>query len=66
MRPSTQYDAENDQLYVAFTDRAFEPGVVYSTLRLGEDVFIDIAEDGTIVGIDLMNASRCVDAPDQR
>jgi uncharacterized protein YuzE len=48
------YDPERNIAYL----RLREPCGEVDTIRLGEDVLIDMAPDGTICGIELLNADE--------
>lgn len=50
------YDAENDSLYVHFSER---PGV--NAREVADGVVIDVDEQGAIVGLDIENASEKLD-----
>jgi uncharacterized protein YuzE len=50
------YDSDVDALYIRFVD---EP-VQVTTQRLSEDVAINYAPDGNIVGIEILDASTHV------
>ena len=50
------FDAEVDALYIRFTD---EPAEV-TTQRLSEDVALNYALDGRIIGIEILDASEYV------
>ena len=50
------YDPEVDALYIRFTD---EPAEV-TVQRLSEDVAVNYAPDGEIVGIEILDASQHV------
>ena len=50
------YDPEVDALYIRLSD---EPAEV-TTLRLSEEVAINYAPDGRIVGIEILDASEYV------
>ena len=53
------YDSEVDALYIRFVD---EPMQVI-TQRLSEDVAVNYAPDGNIVGIEILDASSHVFRP---
>ncbi|MGH2353052.1 MAG: DUF2283 domain-containing protein [Chloroflexota bacterium] len=53
------YDNEVDALYIRFRD---EP-VQVTTQRLSEDVAVNYAPDGRIVGIEILDASEYVFRP---
>ena len=53
------YDQQVDALYIRFVD---EPAQV-TTQRLSEDVAINYAPDGRIVGIEILDASEYVFRP---
>ncbi|MBC7232864.1 MAG: DUF2283 domain-containing protein [Chloroflexi bacterium] len=53
------YDPQVDALYIRFID---EP-VQVTTQRLSEDVAINYAPDGRIVGIEILDASEYVFRP---
>ena len=50
------YDSQVDALYIRFTD---EPAQV-TTQRLSEDVAVNYAPDGRIVGIEILDAADYV------
>lgn len=53
------YDPQVDALYIRFVD---EPAQV-TTQRLSEDVAINYAPDGRIIGIEILDASEYVFRP---
>lgn len=50
------YDAQVDALYIRFIDEPVE----VTTHRLSEDVAVNYAPDGRIVGIEILDASEYV------
>jgi uncharacterized protein YuzE len=48
------YDADHNVAYIRFREKV---GSV-TTLRLSEDLLVDIAADGTVYGIELLNANE--------
>ncbi len=50
------FDPQVDALYIRFTDEAAE----VTTHRLSEDVAVNYAPDGRIVGIEILDASEYV------
>jgi len=48
-----EYDRESDILYIKFRDLK-----IVDTRMLGEDVYVDVGEDGNFVGIEIWKASR--------
>lgn len=55
-----QTDVENDLVYLALSHDALEKGAVKRTLRVDEDVAIDLDAGGRVLGIEIMNASARV------
>jgi len=53
------YDPQVDALYIRFTDEAAE----VTTQRLTEDVAINYAPDGHVVGIEILGASEYLFRP---
>jgi uncharacterized protein YuzE len=53
------YDPKVDALYIRFVDERVE----VTTHRLAEDVAVNYAPDGRIVGIEVLDASRSVFRP---
>jgi uncharacterized protein YuzE len=53
-----QIDPENDLVYLAFSPRALRRGAVTKSVRAGDDVTLDFDARGTLLGLDVMNASR--------
>jgi len=53
------YDPEVDALYIRLSD---EQPVEVTTQRLSEDVAINYAPDGRIVGIEILDASEYISA----
>ena len=58
MKFSIQTDAENDQLYLALSARAFAKGAVKRTFRVDDDIALDFGEDDVLLGVDVTNASH--------
>jgi uncharacterized protein YuzE len=56
------YDPQVDALYIRLLDGAFE----VTTHRLSEDVAVNYAPDGRIVGIEVLDASTSVFATQER
>jgi len=52
------YDPEADILYIVIRE-----GPVKDTVEAEDDVFIEIAEDGNVAGIEIWNASKNVLEP---
>jgi len=55
-----QPDEANDSLYICFAAGGFVRGVVARSVRATDDVTLDFASDGRLVGLDIMNASKVV------
>ena len=49
-----RYDPEADAAYIRFKKGKFQ----ITTQRLSEDIAIDYAPDGTVVGIEILEASK--------
>lgn len=58
MKITIQTDEENDQLYILFRRKADMKGIVKKTIKLSEDIVLDLDAKGKLVGIDLMNATK--------
>jgi len=54
------YDPAHNVAYI----RLRPPGAEVETLRLSDDLAIDIAADGTVFGIELLNANAQLSAAD--
>jgi len=54
------YDPQVDALYIRFLDEAFQ----VTTQRLTEDVAVNYAPDGRVVGIEILDASEYVFRPE--
>jgi uncharacterized protein YuzE len=54
------YDSQVDAVYI----RLFKAPMQVTTQRLSEDVAVNYAPDGRIVGIEILDASQYVFAPD--
>ena len=48
-----EFDQEADALYIQF-----QPGKAKRTLKVQEGILVDIAKDGRIFGIEILEASR--------
>lgn len=48
-----EYDRESDILYIKFRDLK-----IVDTRMLGEDLYVDVGEDGNFVGIEIWKASQ--------
>jgi len=57
MQITLQTDFENDALYIAFRKDALEPGAVAKTVRVSDEIFVDIGADGRLIGLDILAAS---------
>ncbi len=57
MELTIQTDREHDLLYVAFASRALRKGAVKKTVRVTDDIALDYDGRGTLVGLEIMNAS---------
>ncbi len=53
------YDPQVDALYIRFVDESLQ----VTTQRLSEDVAVNYASDGRIVGIEILDASEYVFRP---
>jgi uncharacterized protein YuzE len=52
-------DRANDQIYIGFrSESAGKPGVVKKTVRVGDDILVDLDARGRLLGLDIGNASR--------
>ena len=60
MKISVHPDYENDSIYVAFSDDAFQEGKVAKTVRVSECISIDLGPDEELIGIDVLSASATV------
>jgi uncharacterized protein YuzE len=56
-----KYDAKTDMMYIRFNHKPFHSNVVVAD----DSVVIDLAEDETIIGIELISPSRYIDNPDE-
>ena len=56
------YDPDVDALYIRLLDGQFE----VTTSRLTDDVAVDFAPDGEVVGIEVLDASRRVFAGNEQ
>lgn len=54
--PYVAYDKDADVLYVGLAD-----GEVYETRNLGDLRLVDLAKDGTVLGVEFVSASHGVD-----
>jgi uncharacterized protein YuzE len=52
------YDPEADMLYIVLRE-----GAVKDTVEAEDDVFVEIAEDGGVAGVEVRNASKNVLEP---
>lgn len=55
------YDPKNNVAYI----RLHEKSQSVETIRVSDDVNIDIAPDGTVYGIELLNANEQLNAQDK-
>src|SRR3954462_2390068 len=55
-----QPDEASDSLYICFVADGLERGAVAKSVRATNDVTVDFAADGKLVGLDIMNASTVV------
>jgi uncharacterized protein YuzE len=63
MRILIQRDRANDQAYLGLQpDRAGQRGAVKKTVRVTDDIAVDLDGRGRLVGIDIANASRVLGA----
>jgi uncharacterized protein YuzE len=51
-----KYDIETDILYIKFSDK-----VIVDSDEDKPGVILDFSEDGTLVGIEILNASKSID-----
>jgi len=58
MKITVQADRENDQLYVALSDHAFDHGCVARSIRATDDIALDFDANDKLVGVDVMNAAE--------
>ena len=58
MKITIQLDRENDQLYVLFRPEVELKGVAARTVKLTEEILVDLDAEGTLVGLDIAEASR--------
>lgn len=49
---------ENNVVYVAFSPQALKRGAVKKSVRAGDDVTLDFDARGTLIGLNVMNASK--------
>jgi uncharacterized protein YuzE/predicted DNA-binding transcriptional regulator AlpA len=57
-----QPDRDEDALYVAFGNDALARGRVVESKRVTEDITLDFGPGGTLVGLDILNASSVLAA----
>ena len=57
-KPKVRYDREADILYILIKE-----GPVEDTIEVAEDIFIELAEDGRVAGIEIWRASELVIKP---
>ena len=57
-QPKVRYDREADIFYILIKE-----GPVEDTIEVAEDVFVELAEDGSIAGIEVWRASELVLRP---
>ena len=62
MRITVQADRENDQFYLALSERALDAGAVEKTVRVSDDIALDFDAAGKLVGVDVANASAHLDS----
>jgi len=60
MKISVESDKENDLLYLSIGERALEAGSVAKTVRVSDDIFIDLDKEQRLLGIEVLNASKVV------
>ncbi|HUW95398.1 MAG TPA: DUF2283 domain-containing protein [Anaerolineae bacterium] len=48
------YDARHNVAYIRFQEK----GAEVEAIRLGEEIVVDMAPDGTVYGIELLNANE--------
>jgi uncharacterized protein YuzE len=58
MKITVQADRENDQLYVALSERALDANAVEKTVRVNDDIALDFDAAGKLLGVEVMNASE--------
>ncbi len=57
-RPKVRYDREADIFYILIKE-----GPIRDTIEVAEDVFVELAEDGSIAGVEIWRASELVLKP---
>ena len=62
MQLTIETDVEDDLLYIAFSNRAHKQGAVKRTVRVNEDIALDFDGRGSLLGLDVMNASKVLRA----
>ncbi len=62
MKITVQADRENNQLYVALSERALDTNVVEKTVRVNDDIALDFDAAGKLLGVDVANASAHLDS----
>lgn len=55
-------DMEEDQLYIALSEKSLKKGAVRRTERVDENIALDYGARGKLIGIDIMNASLVIGA----
>jgi uncharacterized protein YuzE len=55
-------DMEEDQLYIALSEKSLKTGAVRRTERVDENIALDYGARGKLIGIDIMNASAVIGA----
>ncbi|HEY7268227.1 MAG TPA: DUF2283 domain-containing protein, partial [Dehalococcoidia bacterium] len=55
-----QHDRRNNLLYIAISERAFERGLVAQTVRVTDNIAVDLSDDGQLIGIDVMSAESVI------
>lgn len=61
MKIHIEVDRENDLLYLSFGYGALEKGSVGRTVRVSEDIFVDLSPDAHLLGLEILNASKHIE-----
>src|SRR5712691_7986760 len=58
MKITLENDRENDLVYLSFGARSHGKGSVAKTVRISEDIFVDLDSDERLLGLEVINASK--------
>src|SRR5438552_359921 len=66
MKIIIESDKELDLLYLSIGNRALEAGSVAKTVRVTENIFVDIDKEERLLGVEIIGASKVIEGDPEK